>query len=957
MSEQDLLAAYNKRLEFYQKKFNRAKVYPFTEIKTEEGGKKKISAKEFFKFYEYDRIIIKEKYIEFSDEIIDFGASISFLPIEFRSDYLFKLIFLLQFQNSGIKIIKSLWIKIEKNVSEIMNKIVFTNIKLRFYLKNISMNQLLFKFIAGTNPIYIEDEFFAIFLNWLGIEYSEKINIGTFKDFISKYSNLHSFDSFLNITSGIREKYSLSTLPIMRNYSRLGLERLIICVKIGNNKISQDILKDFFFKIPFFSLFSFLNNICQFECFVPVIFNPSIIKYLKKLRNLKIIDNYLINFNYETTLKIEFDKSLRRDQNIHKIMPFTSRKFRNMKHNTRKFPEFTSIKYSQIFSKPIGKIDHNFSILDFFIFFNVDKLLTDDATIHKLLDNDSVVSSLRILNSDQIKKSYGLLIKNKLFTTSSKIPIYRIIPKIREEYPKNKSINKLIRLLKILKIPDTSYLTKNFLDNCMLNIGNESNNYFFNRSDHSMNVLKYRFDFLLDKGYLKKYINFSLLTHLNPLSINLFILTKSIPEFTDCLFQIGIWTCKKSSIVELTLTPDTYFLFSKYFLQENLILIGIQYLFNSPGIDFRIVSFFNFYKRDWNKNKFDEYLKSIAPKKPDIIHEPFKKVNFSSWQDKLPVFQFGDFFKDLAYFTKLNKIGKNSAINREKIISFFKNYIQTQQFDFNKVTDKFDFETEPTIFPISEKKKRIFIMISQPETNINPFILKKTRVFKILFSEHLRNGWYYGGTFTNILILEYLISIEDLNDDQSKWNIEIDTIMEKFPNLNLKIFELKKDLRFFGERSLYSHSWYYDDYNYLRQPININLNGLEVKNEISFVFNSEIKYDHYHPNFLPWEFWHMIEYPVSISIIAEAHKKDLNLIEKLIKRLPAGQIFIFKNDDKNKKNTLLAIVQLKSQIDRFFENIVPILNDINCKYSISLIIPLTVYGDEFIKKKSRKANL
>jgi len=95
MQEQDLLDAYDKRLKLYQKKFNRDRIIPFTEIKFEKGDEKEISAEVFFNIYMYDLILIPSKYFEIFDEIIDFAALMSFLPFKFRLEYLLKLVFLL----------------------------------------------------------------------------------------------------------------------------------------------------------------------------------------------------------------------------------------------------------------------------------------------------------------------------------------------------------------------------------------------------------------------------------------------------------------------------------------------------------------------------------------------------------------------------------------------------------------------------------------------------------------------------------------------------------------------------------------------------------------------------------------------------------------------------------------------------------------------------------------------
>lgn len=129
-----------------------------------------------------------------------------------------------------------------------------------------------------------------------------------------------------------------------------------------------------------------------------------------------------------------------------------------------------------------------------------------------------------------------------------------------------------------------------------------------------------------------------------------------------------------------------------------------------------------------------------------------------------------------------------------------------------------------------------------------------------------------------------------------------------------------------------------------------------MKNDISFIFDSKIKFREYCPNFLPWKFWQIIGYPVSVSIVVECSQEEIKLVKKIIRRLPAGQIFSLNKIGTRKKITLLAIVQLRNNVDRFFENIIPVMNELGCKYTLSPIIPLLLYKDKLITNNKKKDN-
>lgn len=604
MQEQDLIEAYSKRLEFYQKKFNRDKAYPFREIKINEGDEKGISAEIFFNMYMYDLILIPSKYVDIFDEIIDFAAQLSFLPVDFRLNYLAKLIFLSRFKNSANSQIKTLWDEIKRYVSDMMIKIVFTDFFLQFYLKNISIYDLLFEFTARIDPLYIEDVFIAVFINWLSIMYSKKINIGILRDITTICSNLRSFDDYIEKSFQFLEKYSIPTPLLTKNYSKIGLDQFFVNIKISSNNKSQDILEKYFYEIPFFSHFLFVNEVCQFNCFIPASFKELFIIYLKGLQNSKIIDIFDIDLITESIFKLQFENSLKRNQNIFEIIPFTSKKFKKNKYlptNIKKLPSYALVNHEQIYPKTTQKLDSTFNALDFFMFFNIGYLLTKNESIHKILESDTLVSSLRTLNSAQLKKAYGILFTDNLIQTNCKTSINEFEKLIREKYPKKKSIKKLIMLFRELNIHDTSELTKNFFEKWLLKLGNEFNKYFYKKSNHSIAELQLRFENLIEKGYFKKFINVTMFITINPNMINLNMSAKSTLELTKCLLHNNIYVCKNSIEHEFSLTTDTYLLFSKFLLQENLISIGIPYLFGSSFISFKIISFFDFDKRDWMK--------------------------------------------------------------------------------------------------------------------------------------------------------------------------------------------------------------------------------------------------------------------------------------------------------------------------------------------------------------------
>ncbi len=169
-----------------------------------------------------------------------------------------------------------------------------------------------------------------------------------------------------------------------------------------------------------------------------------------------------------------------RNQKIKEIIPFTSKKFRRNKSispNLKNLPKFALVNHSQTYPKPNLKVDPTFDALDFYIFFKIENLLIENETVHNLIKKDLLFSSVFNLKSKQIEKSYSLLFKENLIP-EGKTTINEFEKLIKEKYPKKKSIEDLLTMFRILKIPDTSYLTTNFFEKYLQKIGNEIFRFF-----------------------------------------------------------------------------------------------------------------------------------------------------------------------------------------------------------------------------------------------------------------------------------------------------------------------------------------------------------------------------------------------------------------------------------------------------------------------------------------------
>ncbi|QEE16296.1 hypothetical protein DSAG12_02126 [Promethearchaeum syntrophicum] len=954
MDDHDLIEVYRKRLEFYQKKFHRDRVFPFSDIKlidTEskgKKGKKRISPKIFRTMFGYDTVTIPPQCTEILPEIINFAAVLSFLPDNFRSNYLLNLIFLLQFQKTDKILLQSLWNEIKKSVSDTFIHLFFTDRILEFIFAEISLSELISDFAARLNPPYPKVAFFSIFNIWVMKIYSKKFNIGAIRDIIGLSSPLKNYDDYARITSELQAKYSFSTTILARNFAKIGLGYFIIYVKFTDSNRSQEYLERLFLPIPFFSHFSLNNNYCLFISFSPAEFKPALVNYLNKLRKLRTIDTFLIDTAIESKFNTQFDNKLHREQNIPQLLPFPSKKYRHLAKTTKKNPKIALLKYSQVYPKQIQDISPQFDLLDFFLFFEFEKINLNNKSFHDLLEENELISCLHLLHSPKIKKAYDQIYFETIIPKKSKIPIPEFEKVLKKKYPNKKSVENLIHILTLLKIPDTSYLTEHFFDDYVPKILPEFTKYLSKRRDHSNTELKTRFSHLIQQDYFRKYLSFFFFSLTSQNIIQLNVVSRSSPKFSELLIFSLEWVCRISYYIKIDLTVEEYLLFSKYYLRDNLIAIGSPYIFQSSQIGFNVVAFFDFETREWDERKFNHYLQSLLKPLASSKMPTPRSLSFKNWDKKLPDFAYSQFFKDLHYFNTLNTLRISSGIDRKKVITFFKQYIQTQQFNFDLITDKFDFRVKRKKNPTLEKKQRIFVILSQSGTNINPFILKKTRVFSVLFSEYLQNGWYYGGSLDNILILEYLVSNDDLQNQESQWNVGINGITTRYPGLTFRILPLQEDLRFFGEQSLYSYSWYYDDYNYLKEAPMQTLGDLEMKTDLSFHFGAKPPYEEYHPHFLPWEFWQIIGYPVFVALFVECSSSDLNALKKIIQRLPAGQIFTFEKSKKSGKAAFLAIIQLKNLVDRFFENMIPILKGFSCKYSMSLVVPLALYGNNLL---------
>ena len=109
-------------------------------------------------------------------------------------------------------------------------------------------------------------------------------------------------------------------------------------------------------------------------------------------------------------------------------------------------------------------------------------------------------------------------------------------------------------------------------------------------------------------------------------------------------------------------------------LAFDISIIGVPYDFYSSSIDFNVVAFFNFKTRDWDHQKIKDYMNSLVPVNNENRIIDINKNNpiiINNHREKLPVFEYNLFYKDLRYFNKLNEIRRNFNIKRKNVIKFF----------------------------------------------------------------------------------------------------------------------------------------------------------------------------------------------------------------------------------------------------------------------------------------------
>ncbi|MHA1646474.1 MAG: hypothetical protein ACTSVL_02780, partial [Promethearchaeota archaeon] len=886
-------------------------LYPFQEIKIISEHPITEKTRENFGFSWQDNILyLDQSYRDYFTLSTDFIAMLSCISPKFRKNRnLCLLISSISFSNlllTNYPLIKEYFLQNCNTLLDILTSKIYFAGGLEDFLREIPIKKFILEFVPYISDSLPPETFLiALVLSFLPI-YSQNIQL----DFIKKnFAKLEDFSLKINDSQNylkkiLKQKNFSSVIDLSINYTKIGL-KIYYCRVIFNpiQNIERFII-NFLSPISFISIISHSDKFIFFYMIFPPNAKKNITKYFIEFKKKQIIRSFYLETREKFLYSLKFDQKLHGTESILSTFPFWAKSF--------KFPfdlRKKNLSKKTIISKSINEDSQinkskMLSLIDLWI-------IEYSARIFRYTDNRKLTKNLLNLYSDGIKNSR---IQKKKIT-------------------QQQIIDSLWKL--------------------------------FKNSTISINSL----------SFLSARLN------LYPFSIVLWILNSEIKYLTKfSLIYIKSTLENKRSLDSLMLSVDYFMVFSISYLRR-INSYPLETIKNKNFIESNLdfYKYFDVEKQQWKLESYEKELNNLKNKNFNSTAFTQKIPKFSSIiQSILKDFdekkEERNFLIQLNYHNHLLRYGyKISKENRDSLISIMEyiftnpNVDKEQLFQlWNKAEygNKIDFNDFLKIIPnpvntkILQRKKQIFIIFSQNESDMRPWKLIHDPLLSGLFSIGLVNSWYWGGFNQSYLILQYEIPSSLWHDTKSDWHRLFKKIGE-IHNTDVKYWELENLKHFFNPRMIFSYDWRYTDYFFLDFSKNIPEFSF---NSVSYDFplerNSNRKI---YPRIFSWAFWEIIHYGYTIGLLIWDldSNKDKNRIEKLIMNLAGGTIYNLKILSTF-ESCIFITFQLDQQIERCLQKLFSLLYEESLKFILIPLIPLESEKDSIITKimqKSRNNNL
>ncbi len=936
------------------------------------------------------------------EKLIEFSVILSCLPMnQIKNTAIFNLLYLFYFKASSNETIKEKYrinlIKIKKIYSKyIQSRVSFIFIA----INSIPLKLVLIDFLPNTNPKITEVGILQEFTSYYRRYMMSIANVGELRAFFRNEYDLSKIfndnkgsKNFSNLVSNFSQNPYIY-LMFALHYKKIGLQMYYCETIFSNNVINiSKFIRNYFLSVPFLSLFylSDQQKVFSFYAMIPKNSINNLEIYLHNLKSKGFFLNYQIYNQKSAHHELIFDVKTSSSLLLSTIL---------RKNPYKMYKKRKKVVYEEILSFKENTHDVNGFLLtpiSLFLFFKSRELFL------KIADYTSKKKFLKYIQPEICHSNFTEITRNfpKIGHFNTHFLNYkkRFCQKQIDQNSINKNFQnhnykRFLSLMKKLGISNPDTIKNMSFKEAIFNRWEELNIYFSLKRKIPIEKIEIEISNLLRFNYIEDSKLFSIISLIQseksiiPVSI---ILKKQIGWIKGLTLlyqkneyrQINIESNKLFKYF-LYIDISTYQLFLKWLLLEDIDVVNIYYEQFYKRMDPIIINFFNFKEQRWEPGffNFNHLIKKAI--KGDDGYIGLKNLTLPFFLPKnirKTTFNLKEFTQDFGFYTRMKETSINIKLNQSSFISILRKIYNSKQIQIlnlnraaflpneNKHQFHQSFYNKVDINPVLSSAKRIILVLNQSPADLSPFLFEKDKLLRGFFL-HASDTYFFGGQHDSITIFEYKINQNILNDKESQWNRLLGSITRKYPTLQIQLYEIQQEERYFNQDILLTEDWRKAEYLTLSSSkkaselehnivkISYDFKDLEVSDtnelilnkykqdlslsnqELQSLFQSNILY---HPRFFNWQFWQISGYAFSLCLIIHNPGKKGKKVLNLLHQLPVGKIYHLKGMVKDEEKWCVFL-HLRESIPLFLQKFTSILDSMRVNYTLSPVIPLEIYG-------------
>ncbi len=1000
--KEELKEQYDKYIAEYRDIFGHEPITLFKHIKIRESLNDQLDFRHTFS--PGDVLQIDTNFQAVSEKIIEFTTILSFLHSDIlRNDAIYNLLFVFFFQiseNSEIVKLREGMIKEIKNLFEqiVQARVAFVEMVIQI----LPLKLLLSEFLHNINPNISNMKLLHHLRSYYQRYILSIIDVSAVRSTLNQQLILPEWfqsqkknrqvSQYLNILS--KSPYMFITMAL--HYEKIGLNLYFTHIHFTNASNTAKIIKKYFLPVSFFTLFTISQNrFFTFYATIPGLGLINLERYLHKLKGAGHIHEYKITQAISSDYTIQLNKKYSGNILLSQMKLFNSKKYSHSSINAKKNSHFQenlilyqdSVNYLDEYPSSDFKINSLF----LFLFFKSREFFLNFENFQ------SIYSFLRHIQQDISRSPFSRIARKyptinffeKHFNNDQDQFLNPSYKKKKNLVP-NRNYHKYNDLLKELGHKNKKAIYSSTFDKIIRSPWSDFAQNFSKKSHYSREILQNHISTLLHKGFIQEsnIMSVASILQIEKSTLPFFVFSK---DFIKWIQKIALYhtkndfhetTLKSNKLIRqiFFISVSSYFLLLKWLLLEDLQAINIISEQYYKRIDLKILNLFDFTgKNQWNPHlfKLDHLLDRMNKTSNKSIQKSFH-LQRNIGKEK---FQFKAFYHDLKLIGELNEINKLLENKEQQFLIKIRDLYHSKPLDISYLKEKLSltkdqeihfeeaFCSDIIINPVLSSQKRIILIFNQPNSDLSPLLFLKDSLLRGFFHISLVNAWMFGGRYDAIMILEYKKDISSLENENSVWNHFLRKVKETYPNLEIDMYEISREERFFNKKAFFPVDWRESEYlnfspsrmisevdgnlekiSYTFETIAVSDNHNKILSkylsnqdlteiETNLLLESQILYP---STFYSFKYWQITGYTFAFVLLIENPGKRKKKLLNLIHQLPIGKILHLINmADKTSK--LCIHIQLRDRVTNLWGKLVLSLEAMKIKYIISPTLPLEVY--------------